>query len=187
MKNRKSGKSSSTSSGKPVSYWKSIGWNGTNWKEVYTKLGAVVHDGPINKLMNDHTLLVTNCSKTKGTVGDKAIPEDFYKGVTPQLLINFGKRNKLNWAIMSDLYGIYYPEEKLAFYDIGPDQVKEPKELGKLIGSRALERKYTRVIYYCSSPLRARPYIRFLSHSGLKFVYVKKLRFESRKGGFGIK
>lgn len=163
--------------------WWAGKWEHKNWKGSLEKLGIVVHQGPLAVFMNKKTLLVGNCSSTKGKPGTC---REYYLGKGPQQLMDFAELWKYPYGILSDLHGLCYQDEIIEPYDVAPDQVANPEGVGNLIARKARERKVTRVVYYCTSPLRARPYLRFLYHSGLKVVYTTKLVVAEPAKGLGL-
>ena len=78
-------------------------------------------------------LYLTHCSKTKddslkGT-DIEVTPDRLYTAKFIQNFINACKKKNLNWAILSDKWGIFYPYEKHKWYNLSPDDVKNDGEL----------------------------------------------------------
>ena len=74
-------------------------------------------------------IYITNCSAKKadeyrGT--DTAVtPDVLYTSSKTQCFIRECKARKVRWAIFSDLYGIWFPEEKHCWYEKNPKNINE--------------------------------------------------------------
>jgi hypothetical protein len=87
----------------------------------------------------------------------------------------------LNHAIVSDLYGLHFPDVWKPVYDTPPGDlsVAERRSLGRNIGHQARRRGFSRLCFYNNSPIMSRPYFEVLSHSGLTVLYHTRLPEES--------
>jgi len=158
-----------------------------NWEKDFEAAGVKVprHKKVMKLLSRSDTMLISNCSRTKGTQGDVAFPKKFYLGSNAQKTIKFAEQLNIPYGILSDLYGIHYHDEALAFYDIHPTEVPDKEELARVLKKKCEERGVKQVIYCQSSPAMGRFYIDLLLMAGLKVYYVTSLRAKPK--GFGLK
>ena len=77
-------------------------------------------------------IYLTHCSKEKepslkGT-NIRVTPDKLYTGQGIQNFIQRCRAKKVNWGILSDLYGVYLPEEVHPWYEKPPDRVTSEEE-----------------------------------------------------------
>ena len=74
-------------------------------------------------------IYLTHCSAKKDAslkhTGKKVTPDKLYTSVQIQRFINECKNERAQWAILSDKYGVWFPNEKHEWYDKHPDTVTE--------------------------------------------------------------
>jgi hypothetical protein len=74
-------------------------------------------------------IYVTHCSakkdKTLKHSGKKVTPDRLYTAAPLQRFMNRCKEKKVQWAIFSDKYGIWFPHEKHEWYEKNPNTVSE--------------------------------------------------------------
>lgn len=80
-------------------------------------------------------IYITHCSAKKDNslknTGRKVTPDELYIAIpTKRFMINC-KRKAIKWAILSDLYGIWFPGERHEWYEKDPNTVTE-KEFSAL-------------------------------------------------------
>ena len=117
-------------------------------------------------------IYVTHCSAKKDDslkhTGKKVTPHELYTATPTQRFIDKCKRMGVAWAIFSDLYGIWFPDEKHQWYNKHPDRVSE-EEFSYLV--RDFEEKLSNYdeIYFYHNPGRFHPlYRRLLNEVGIK-------------------
>jgi hypothetical protein len=73
-------------------------------------------------------IYVTHCSAKKDSAfkTQLATPFELYTGQRVQAFMRRCITLKVPWAILSDKYGIVFPKEQLAYYDLHPDQLTRP-------------------------------------------------------------
>jgi len=81
-------------------------------------------------------IYVTHCSakkdnSLKGT-GEKVTPDILYTATPLQRFMSRCKEKKVGWAIFSDKYGVWFPNEEHEWYEKDPDMVTE-KEFKNLV------------------------------------------------------
>ena len=120
---------------------------------------------------------LTHCSAKKDPTlkvkNRKVTPDRLYTSSKVQGFINSCKEANAKWAIFSDKYGIWFPDELHEWYDKDPDTVTED-EFRKLL--RDFEAKLTGFdeIYFYYNPGRFHPlYERLLSQAKVKGKIVK--------------
>ncbi|MCW4046861.1 MAG: hypothetical protein NWE99_04785 [Candidatus Bathyarchaeota archaeon] len=75
------------------------------------------------------------CAKKDDTLknsGKKVTPDELYTATPTKRFMEECKRKKVKWAIFSDKYGVWFPEEKHEWYEKDPDAVT-PEEYKHLI------------------------------------------------------
>jgi len=74
-------------------------------------------------------IYITHCSREKDPTleasGETATPEKLYTSAALRTFIRFCKARGYAWAILSDKYGVVFPEEKINWYSKPPDTVTE--------------------------------------------------------------
>lgn len=87
-------------------------------------------------VLGKRRIYVTHCSAKKDArlknTRENATPDRLYTSRFVQRFINKCKEKGANWAIFSDMYGVWFPEEKHEWYEKSPDTVSE-EEFGKLV------------------------------------------------------
>ena len=124
-----------------------------------------------------NVLPVTSCGKCKPkTIESSYLPKELYLGKTQQLFMEVCQ--EIDYAIVSDLYGLHFCNVKKAIYDIHPTllTVSERIILAKKIKFQALEKNYTSILYYLPSPIRAFTYLDILLRTGLEIIYTSNLK-----------
>ena len=83
----------------------------------------------------------------------------------------------LQFAVLSDKYGLHFSDESLPYYDIHPSALthEDKKNLGLLIRGKALTRGYEKIVFYNNSPLMSVPYLEMLSYSRLEVFFITRL------------
>jgi len=81
-------------------------------------------------------IYITHCSREKDpeleTSGEASTAEKLYTSPALQAFIQFCKAHGHAWAILSDRYGVIFPEEKINWYSKPPDSVTEDEFLALL-------------------------------------------------------
>lgn len=74
-------------------------------------------------------IYITHCSAKKDdslkNTGRKVTPDKLYIATPTQRFMNKCKEKKVNWAIFSDLYGVWFPDIEHEWYEKDPDTVTE--------------------------------------------------------------
>ncbi len=95
---------------------------------------------------------LTHCSAKKddslrGT-DRKVTPDELYTATPTQRFMNKCKEEGVEWAIFSDKYGIWFPNEKHEWYDKHPNSVTE-KEFQVLVNDFEEKlRNYDKILFY---------------------------------------
>jgi len=102
-------------------------------------------------------IYVTHCSAKKDAklknTREKITPDRLYTSRFVQRFINKCKEEKVNWAIFSDMYGVWFPEEKHEWYEKSPDTVSE-EEFRKLVKDFEEKLRGYDEIYFYHNPGR---------------------------------
>ncbi len=77
-------------------------------------------------------IFLTHCSKDKSpqakSSGEKLPPDQLYTDAALQEFIAACKSTGVDWAILSDQYGVFSPEESHEYYEKPPDSVTPEEE-----------------------------------------------------------
>ncbi len=98
------------------------------------------------------SIYITHCTYKKdhglkGT-GENVPPDKLYVGTKIKRFINRCKKQNVEWAIFSDLYGIWFPDENHVYYEKHPNEVTD-EEFKKLLDDTEEKlKKYNKVYFY---------------------------------------
>jgi len=77
-------------------------------------------------------IYLTHCSKDKSLLakktGERMTPDQLYTDAGIQQFMQQCIKSKVNWAILSDHYGVFLPEESHEYYEKHPDTVSPDEE-----------------------------------------------------------
>lgn len=102
-------------------------------------------------------IYVTHCSAKKDNSlknsHNKVTPDKLYTGKPTQRFMNECKKKRVRWAIFSDLYGVWFPQEEHEWYEKDPNTVTE-EEFNNL--KRNFEKRLSNYneIYFYHNPGR---------------------------------
>lgn len=115
-------------------------------------------------------LYITHCSKKKHNVNSWTTPEKLYSASYLQKFIKKCKEMKVKWGILSDKYGIIFPNQRIKWYELSPSfLLKHRAESKKLVKKLQRQLQGFNKIFFYYNPGRFHPYYRYV---------VKKLRNE---------
>jgi len=117
-------------------------------------------------------IYITHCSAKKDNLlknsGYKVTPDKLYTATPTQRFMSKCKEKKVNWAIFSDLYGVWLPNIKYEWYEKDPDTVTE-QEFRNLVNDFDQKLKDYDEIWFYYNPGRFHPlYKRLLQETRLK-------------------
>lgn len=125
---------------------------------------------------------ITHCSAKKNNslkhTGKKVTPDKLYTATPTQRFMNKCKERQVEWAIFSDLYGIWFPNIEHEWYEKDPDTVPE-QEFRELV--RDFDQKLQRFdqIWFYYNPGRFHPlYEKLLKETKLKiqrFTHIRNI------------
>lgn len=110
-------------------------------------------------------IYITHCSAKKDNSlkhsRRKVTPDRLYTATPTQRFMNECRKKRVRWAIFSDLYGVWFPQEEHEWYEKDPDTVTE-KEFSLL--KRNFEKRLSDYddIYFYHNPGRFHPLYRRL-------------------------
>lgn len=129
-------------------------------------------------------IYITHCSAKKDNSlknnGKKVTTDKLYTATLTQRFISKCKEKKVNWAIFSDLYGVWFPNIKHEWYEKDPDTVTE-QEFRDLVND--FDQKFLNYdeIWFYYNPRRFHPlYERLLQETRLKdkvkrFTHIREI------------
>jgi hypothetical protein len=147
----------------------------STWREDFTRLFGVLILTESTLATSRHRLWATRCCRVKSELG--GTPRDMYGSALVQRFLAFAEARGLAHAIVSDKYGLHFPDQHVAHYDLAPWQLTTTarRTLGQTIGGQARRRGHQEIVFYNTSPLMSRPYCEILSHSGLRVFFTTQL------------
>ena len=97
-------------------------------------------------------IYLTHCTGIKDNklkeTGIEVTPDSLYTSVPIQRFIKKCIAKKVNWAIFSDLYGVWFSNKKHKWYEKPPDDVTD-KEFNDLLNNFDQNlKKYTEIWFY---------------------------------------
>ncbi|MHA1723809.1 MAG: hypothetical protein ACTSXH_03075 [Promethearchaeota archaeon] len=130
-------------------------------------------------------IYITHCSAKKNeklkNTNLEVTPDILYLATPIQRFIRKCKEKGVNWAIFSDLYGVWFPEEKYCYYDKHPNKVTE-KEYNYLLENFTKKLQQYDEIWFYYNPGRFHSlYKRLLQETPLKekiifFTHIKDIK-----------
>ena len=125
-----------------------------------------------NVLGEQMRIYITHCSakkqKSLKKSHEKVAPDILYTATSIQRFMNECKKKKVQWAIFSDKYGVWFPNEKHEWYEKDPDTVTE-EEFRRLVGDFQEKLGCFDEIYFYYNPGRFhRLYNRLLKEAKVK-------------------
>lgn len=148
------------------------------WKETLESDYSVQHItvNALTRLLRDRKVLwTTRCSKTKRRKSGR--PTELYDSYITRYFYKFAIDRDLQYAIISDKYGLHFSDETLPYYNIHPSalSLEEKLVLGKEIYKKARTRGFKKIVFYNNSPLMSRPYLEMLSKTGMEIFFTTRL------------
>ena len=98
-------------------------------------------------------IYLTHCSKEKMPIakgnGELYPPDELYTEPGIQQFMAICKQKEVNWAILSDNYGIFFPSDRRGYYEKPPASVTPEEELAIIsqVSSRLLS-PYDEIWFY---------------------------------------
>jgi hypothetical protein len=145
------------------------------WRDEIARLWGITTVDPEVIDGGPRTLWTTRCCRIKSENG--GTPQELYRSELPQRFMRCMQRLEHRYAIISDLYGLHFPEVRLPSYDTAPDDLspEQRRALGCEIGRQARLRHFMAVAFYNNSPIMSAPYFEILSHCGIPVMYHTRL------------
>jgi len=145
-------------------------------KEVRNSVDAVFDirdmEGFVKFAKTKRRIYITHCSAKKDdslrNTGRKVTPDRLYTAKPTQRFMKRCREMQVEWAIFSDLYGVWFPDVEHEWYKKDPDKVTEEEFLALLRDFEEKLRDYDEICFY-HNPGRFHPlYRRLLNETGLK-------------------
>jgi len=117
-------------------------------------------------------IYITHCSAKKDDslrrTGERVSPDRLYTSQRIQRFMNVCKERCVHWAILSDLYGVWFPTREHEWYDKPPNSVTE-QEFRMLLSDFDNQLRNYAEIWFYYNPSRFHPiYRKLLDQSRLK-------------------
>jgi len=97
-------------------------------------------------------IYMTHCCAKKDDslrhTGRRVTPDGLYTATPTQRFMNRSKEKQVNWAIFSDLYGVWVPNVTHEWYDKDPDTVREEEFENLLHDFDEKLRNYDEIWFY---------------------------------------
>jgi len=130
-------------------------------------------------------IYLTHCSAKKDNSlkepGVKVTPDKLYTATPTQRFMNKCKEKRVEWAIFSDLYGVWFPNIEHELYEKDPDNVTE-QEFKRLLNDFDAKLADYDEIWFYYNPGRFHPlYKRLLRETKLRdrvelITHLKEIR-----------
>jgi hypothetical protein len=132
---------------------------------------APIHVGTL-LTENKTRIYITHCSYTKNNslkdTGKKVTPDKLYTSKKIQSFMNTCNKKRANWAIFSDLYGIWFPNIEHEWYEKAPNSVTD-REFRRLLNDFDQKLHIYDEIWFYYNPGRFHPsYERLLQETSLR-------------------
>ncbi len=152
-----------------------VSYSEAPWREVFSRRWGVVTLAESVLTEYRDQLWTTRCCRVKGSHGGR--PHEMYRSSHVQRFLSFANAAGVEHAIISDRYGLHFPDQCLPSYDLGPWDLSPEgrRALGRMITTQAETRGHRAIVVYNNSPLMSRPYLEILSHSGLAIFFTTRL------------
>jgi hypothetical protein len=96
------------------------------------------------------------------------LPEELYASKRIQAFIRRCKQAKVNWAIFSDLYGVWFPNIRRRWYEKSPDSVTS-EEFKELVSDfKKKLHRFTKIYFYYHPARFHRLYRKLLNVTDLR-------------------
>lgn len=106
-------------------------------------------------------IYLTHCSNQKDDSlrkGHKKVtPDKLYREKFIKKFMEKCKKEKVNWAIFSDKYGVWFPDKKRSWYDKPPESVDD-KEFRNLAADIENKLKDYKRIYFYKDKVKFHPF-----------------------------
>jgi hypothetical protein len=130
-------------------------------------------------------IYVTHCGAKKDDFlidsNKRVTPDELYTGTRIKRFMLTCKQNRVRWAVFSDLYGVWFPDQKHSWYDKALDEVSE-SEFKDLVAD--FDRKlhgFDEIWFYYNPSRFHRLYDRLITDSRLRdkitrFTHLRQIR-----------
>jgi len=117
---------------------------------------------------------ITHCSAKKNitlkNTCQKVFPYDLYTATPTQRFMKKCKEIGVNWAIFSDLYGIWFPDVKRGWYEKNPGKVTEQEFTKLLHDFESALSGYDEVYFYHNPGRFHKLYKRLIENAELNII-----------------
>lgn len=165
-------------------------WDQLNWKTCLTELF-----GPVIKYqgMDVHLLEqvrsgvlfpICSCSGLKTErQQERYFPHELYCSNRCANFFQWCFYLKMEYAVLSDKYGLFFWDEKKPGYDLHPSKLTEKdfEDLGARIKKQCQKREIKKLLLVGENPTRCFPYFKMLFHSKVPTIYCNNLNLNSGK------
>ncbi len=97
-------------------------------------------------------IFITYCSAKKNDplrgTGKAVTPGELYVSGRVQGFIKKCEQAGVKWAVLSDLYGVWLPDERHQWYDKSPDEVSEEQYRGLLADFDQKLERYDQILFF---------------------------------------
>jgi len=154
------------------------------WEEMLDK-NNIEYISHFNMIPNNNECIYTTRCSQKKSDRDKGKSKDIYISNLNKNFYNKMERYNLEYATISDKYGLIFSNEIISNYDLSPSNLdeKDKKRLGENIRKKVLKENYNSILFYNTSPLMSKPYFEILVSTKLQIYFLKTLKFFDAKFG----
>jgi len=129
-------------------------------------------------------IYMTHCCAKKDDslryTGRRVPPDRLYMATPTQRFMDRCKEKQVNWAIFSDLYGVWFPDVEHEWYEKDPDTVTEEEFENLLDDFDDKLQKYDEIWFYYNPGRFHSLYERLLQETGLRdrvtrFTHIREI------------
>jgi hypothetical protein len=104
-------------------------------------------------------------------------PRDLYTGHGQRAFYEWCERHRQPYGTVSDKHGLLLQNDLVTWYELSPSALSDAElaVLGRSVLRRVRAVGLHGLIYWCSMPTRARPYLAALLDGKVPFVYTTRL------------
>ena len=128
--------------------------------------------------MENKRIYITHCSAKKDNslkdTGQKVFPDELYTATPAQRFMKKCKKVDVNWAIFSDLYGVWFPDIKHEWYEKNPGKVTEQEFSDLLHNFKSMLDCYDEIYFYHNPGRFHKLYKRLINNNNLADLNIIK-------------
>lgn len=147
------------------------------WKEDYRSAFGVEHIANVADVpKGNNVIFVTSCTGNKSDL-PRGTAEEMYLSQLNQRFYKAMKEAGVNYGTISGHLGIVFPDEVFEAYDSHTSEYQFEEQfmlMARNIEQKCREKGFDTIVFCYSSPLMSEPFIKRLSYTNMKVLYITK-------------